>query len=139
MYGLYSDMPNIRFVGAGTKTDNVNSSINPLGKVQPFIPYSRGALLCRGYSDGLVPFHSQSGVSNYVGNIAVQAYDAYCTEKHTGIFLSCGQLNSGNAAAQRWNEPATYVDVPLFNGFQIALIDYAREYRHSDEVGRLAK
>jgi hypothetical protein len=140
MYGLYANVPNIRFVGAGTKTDNVNQSINPVtGKPQSFIPYNQGAWLCRGYSDGLVPFHSQGGVSNYVGNIAVQAYDAYCTEKHTGIFLSCGQLNSGNAPAQRWNGPNNYVNVPLFNGFYIALIDTAREYNHTDEVGRLAQ
>lgn len=94
--------------------------------------------MVRGASDGLVPFHSQGGVSQYIGNTAVQAYDAYCIQKHTGAIYSCGQLHLGSADAERWTLNA-YVNVPLFNGFWVAMIDYGGSYNHTDEVGRLAQ
>jgi hypothetical protein len=127
MSGNYAAVPNIRFVGAGTGYDYANN-----------IPYSAGAGFCRGTSDGLVPFHSQGGVSQYMGNTAVQAYDAYCIQKHTGAIYSCGELHLGNADAERWTLNA-YVNVPLFNGFWVAMIDDGRLYNHTDEVGRLAQ
>jgi hypothetical protein len=127
MSGKYAAVPNIRFVGAGTGYDYANN-----------IPYSAGAAFCRGTSDGLVPFHSQGGVSQYMGNTAVQAYDAYCIQKHTGAIFSCGQLHLGNADAERWTLNA-YVNVPLFKGFWVAMIDDGRLYNHTDEVGRLAQ
>ncbi len=85
-----------------------------------------------------MPFHSQGGVSQYVGSLVTQAYDAYCAEGHTDILYSCGQLNLGSADAQRWGY-LNYEDVPLFAGFQVQMIDAAYLYNHSDEVGRLAE
>lgn len=127
MWGKYAVVPNIRFVGAGTKYDSVND-----------ISYSEGALLCRGQSDGLVPFHSQGGVSEYIGDYYNQAYDAYCIECHTGGVYSCGQLNLGDSPAKRWTYEK-YEDVPVFAGFRVQMIDKDLLYNHSDEVGRLAE
>ena len=125
MSGHYSGVRNIRFVGAGLAYDSVNS-----------IPYNVLASVIRGYSDGMVPFHSQGGVSQLEGSIINQAYDAYCVTKHTGAAYSCGQLDLGTGAATRWTYTG-YVPVPLFAGYKIQMIDDARKYNHSDEVGRL--
>jgi hypothetical protein len=134
MHGLYQGVPNIRFVGAGTGYDYANG-----------INYGVLAGVCRGASDGLVPFHSQGGVSNYVGNIERQEYDAYCIQKHKPGYYGCGQLHLGDTPAERIVPPSgpfgdwTYVPVPLFKGFYVAMIDDGRVYNHTDEVGRLAQ
>jgi hypothetical protein len=137
MRGQFAAVPNIRFVGAGTQTDLAHEAVSPTGAILPSIPYASSARWVRGQSDGLVPFHSQGGVSQLEGNGAVQAWDAYCVHKHTGFF-SCGQLNLGNEPATRWTLTG-YVPIPLFDGFQVQMIDDAYLYNHSDEVGRLAE
>jgi hypothetical protein len=138
MRGQFAAVPNVRFCGAGTDTDLAHQSISAItGEIVNNIPYGSSAKLCRGQSDGLVPFHSQGGVSQLVGSEFNQAYDAYCVHKHTGLF-SCGQLNLGSGPATRWTYTA-YVDVPLFDGYQVQMIDDAYLFNHSDEVGRMAE
>jgi len=127
MRGHYKDVPNIRFVGAGTKYDKANR-----------LDYPSASWVIRGQSDGLVPFHSQGGVSEHVGSYINQAFDAYCIASHTSIPYSCGQLNLGDSPAKRWNY-LFYSDVKLFDGFRIQMIDNGKLYNHTDEVGRLAQ
>ncbi|BAY26635.1 glycosyl hydrolase, BNR repeat protein [Calothrix sp. NIES-2100] len=127
MRGYYANVPNIRFVGAGTKRDEANN-----------ITYSFFASFVRGQSDGLVPFHSQGGVSEMEYDLVNQAYDAYCIKKHTGLVYSCGQLNLYPQLAERWTYQK-YQEISLFHGFNIQMIDDGKFYNHSDEVGRLAE
>ena len=83
MRGGFAGVPNIRFVGAGKQTDLAHDSYDPVRGVVHGIDYGKGAGLCRGESDGLVPFHSQGGVSKLKGGgPAEQAYDAYCIQRH---------------------------------------------------------